>query len=78
MHTLTINVNDSNFERVISFLKSENVDIVEERELNELDIEPISKDDSDYQYILEAREKRANGEKGIPLEDVLKEFGIDK
>ncbi len=73
MHILTINVNDNSFDRVMNFLKNEKVDIVEEKEINKLNIEQISKDDPDYQYILEAKKEN---NKSYSLEEVKKKLGF--
>ena len=41
---------------------------------NYFDIEPIYKDDLDYQIILDRRESRINGEKTYSIDDVINEF----
>ena len=66
---LTIEVKDSVADKVIYLLNNLKNDV---KILNS--IEKIDKNDSDYNYILDARKARLNGEKVYNLEDVIKEF----
>ena len=62
----TINIPDNYINQDIKFIMFPLVD--------DLDIEPISPDDPDYQLIQEAREKRKNGDKLYSLDEVMKNF----
>ena len=66
---LTIEVKDSVADKVIYLLDNLKEDV---KILNS--IEKIDKNDLDYNYILDARKARINGEKVYNLEDVIKEF----
>jgi predicted transcriptional regulator len=44
------------------------------QKINTQEIEIIKEDDSDYNYIVDARKKRENGEKTFSLDDVIEEF----
>ena len=65
----TINIPDNYINQDIKFIMFPLVD--------DLDIEPISPDDPDYQLIQEAREKRKNGDKLYSLDEVMKDFNAN-
>jgi len=65
----TINIPDNYINQDIKFIMFPLVD--------DLDIEPISPDDPDYQLIQEAREKRKNGDKLYSLDEVMKNFNAN-
>ena len=69
--TLTINVEDKNIaNEIMKFLNNFKNKI----DVETLDIETISKDDEDYNYFLDAKEARQNGEKLYSLEEVMAEM----
>lgn len=57
---LTIDVKDSVVDKIMYLLDSlkSDVKIISKTDTNSLDIQPITKDDEDYKYILEGREER--------------------
>ncbi len=73
MREITINVKDSAYEKIIYLLEKlkDDVEIINEKPLN---FEVIKKDDSDYNFIIDARERRKKGEKLYSLDEILKEF----
>ncbi|MEA3522730.1 MAG: hypothetical protein U9R50_07125 [Campylobacterota bacterium] len=60
---LTIDVKDSVVDKVMYLLNSlkSDVKIINKTETNSLDIQAITEDEEDYQYILKGREERKNG-----------------
>jgi len=59
---LTIDVKDSVVDKIMYLLESlkSDVKIINKTETNSLDIQPITKDEEDYQYIVDGREERKN------------------
>ena len=59
---LTIDVKDSAIDKILYFLENlkSDVRILARKESSVLDIQQISKDDEDFQFISEAREERKN------------------
>ena len=57
---LTIDVKDSALDKILYFLENlkSDVTIISKQTNTSLDIEPISKDDEDYKYVIEGREER--------------------
>lgn len=79
MQTLTIRVDESYLEQILAFLQQipkNKREIFQhtKMEIPEIQFEKIDKSDSDYQFILDAKVRRENGEKTFSLESVLKEF----
>jgi len=62
---LTIDIRDSAIDKIMYILDNLKADvkIIKKVDTNSLDIETISKDDSDYQIILNARDDRKNNPK---------------
>jgi len=73
--TVTIDIKDSVADKILYFLESFKNDV---KILNANDtavnIEEISKDDLDYNYIVDARQKRLEGENTYSLDEMMKEF----
>jgi hypothetical protein len=72
---LTIDIKESALEKIMYFLDhlKDDVKIISKStDLNNLEI--INEDDSDFNYVIDAKEARENGEKLYSLEDVIKEF----
>jgi len=70
--TLTIDINDSVADKILYFLENfkNDVKIIKKHTINnDLDIEPLSKDELDYQIILKAREERAKYPQNYIAED---------
>jgi len=59
---LTIDVKDSVIDKIMYLLDSlkSDVKIISKTETNSLDIEPLTKDEEDYKYIVNGREERKN------------------
>ena len=74
---LTIEVRDSVSDKIMYLLKNlkDDVKIIDKKiDMDDLDIEVIDESDPDFIYIQRARERRKNGEKTYPLDEVIKEF----
>jgi len=69
---LTIDVKDSALDKILYFLENLKSDVtIISKQTNTLDIEPISKDDEDYKYVIEGREERKNNPQNYgTLDDV--------
>ena len=79
MQTLTIKVDDDYLGDILTFLKElpkNKLEIFQHKKIELLQpkLEEISSSDPDYNYILDARERRTNGEKIYSLESVLEEL----
>jgi len=57
---LTIDIRESAIDKIMYLLDNlkSDVKIIKKIDTNSLDIQPLSKDDEDYKYILEGREER--------------------
>ena len=57
---LTIDIRESAVDKIMYLLNNlkSDVKIIKKTDTNSLDIQPLSKDDEDYKYILEGREER--------------------
>ena len=74
---LTIEVRDSAYDKIMYLLKNlkDDVRIIDKKiDVDGLDIEVIDEKDADFIYIQRARDRRKNGEKTYPLDEVIKEF----
>lgn len=71
--TLTLDIKDSAFDKIIYFLNHLKDDV---KVINTLDknIEAIEPTDSDYGFITDARARRADGEKCYSLDEIAKEL----
>jgi hypothetical protein len=71
--TLTLDIKDSAFDKIIYFLSHLGDDV---KVVNTLDqnIEAIEPADSDYAFIMDARLRRADGEKCYSLDEITKEL----
>lgn len=70
---LTIDVKDSAIDKIMYLLNNlkSDVKIISKTDINSLDIEILSKDDTDYHYILEGRHERKNSPQNYgSLEDI--------
>ncbi len=74
---VTIDIKDSVADKILYFLHNfkDDVKIIKNKTLEcDLDIEPIGKDDEDYELFLKAKEGRKNGEKIYSLDEIMKEY----
>lgn len=71
---LTIDIRDSAIDKIMYLLDSLKADvkIIKKSDTNSLDIERVSKDDSDYQLILNGRDDRKNNQKNYGSLDDIK------
>ena len=71
--TLTLDIKDSAFDKIIYFLSHLQDDV---RVISTLDknIEAIGLNDQDYGYIADAKARRADGEKCYSLDEIAKEL----
>ena len=70
--TLTIDINDNVADKILYFLENfkNDVKIIKQHPINnDLDIEPLSKDELDYQIIVKAREERSKYPQNYIAED---------
>lgn len=79
MQTLTINIDEGYVGQLIDFLQKipqNKREIFQHTKLDTVSdtFESIEKEDSDCQYILDARIRRENGEKTFSVESVMKEL----
>ena len=68
---LTIDVKDSAIDKIMYFLEhlKDDVKILSKIPSSDINIETIGEDDPDFQYIKEARDRRAKGEKTYSLDE---------
>ena len=74
---LTIEVRDSAYDKIMYLLKNlkDDVKIIDKKiDKDDLDLEVIDENNPDFAYIQKARDRRKNGEKTYPLDEVIKEF----
>jgi len=73
---LTIDVKSNAIDKILYFLEhlKDDVTIIRQATGENMDIEIIQEDDLDYGYVLDARERRKNGEKRYAIDEVMKEF----
>jgi len=73
MQTVTIEIKESAIEKVMYLLEHLKDDV---RIINndDIELEVIDKNDSDYKYILTGRERRENGEKIYSVNEVMKDY----
>jgi len=71
---LTIDIRDSAIDKIMYILDSLKADvkIIKKSDTNSLDIERVSKNDSDYQLILSGRDDRKNNPKNYGSLDDIK------
>ncbi len=71
---LTIDIRDSAIDKIMYILDSLKADvkIIKKSDANSLDIERVSKDDLDYQLILNGRDERKNNPKNYGSLDDIK------
>lgn len=71
---LTIDIRDSAIDKIMYILDSLKADvkIIKKSDTNSLDIERVSKNDSDYQLILNGRDDRKNNLKNYGSLDDIK------
>ena len=72
---ITLDIKDTAYDKMVYFLNNfmkNDVKIIDSSE--SIDMQSIKENDSDYKYILDAREARKNGEKTYSIDDVIKEF----
>jgi len=73
--TIIIDVKDSVADKILYFLESFQKDLkIIKKDDSPIVLEEISEDETDYNYIVQGRQKRLNGEKTYSLDEVIKEF----
>ena len=72
--TLTINIRDNAVSQVMYLLKNLQKDVKIIDSDFGMDIEKIQEDDPDFQYIIDARNARKNGERTYSLDEIMAEF----
>jgi len=72
--TLTINIRDNAVSQVMYLLKNLQKDVKIIDSDFGMDIEKIQEDDPDFQYIIDARNARKNGERTYSLDEIMTEF----
>ena len=73
MQTVTIKIKESAIEKVMYLLEhlKDDVRIIEK---DDIELEIIDKNDSDFKYIVEGRKRRENGEKTYSVNEVIKDY----
>lgn len=75
MHNLSIEVSNNAYEHLMCFLSNlkDDVSIIKDEEQT-LEIDEVAENDSDYNYILDARVARVDGEATYSIDEVIKEY----
>ena len=71
---ITLDIKDSALDKILYFLEhlKDDVKIISHQDTPKLEI--IDKSDPDFQYIIEARQRRDNGEKTYTIDEMIQEF----
>ena len=71
---ITLDIKDSALDKILYFLEHlrDDVKIIAKQDTSRLEI--IDKNDPDFQYIIEAQQRRDEGEKIYSLNEILQEY----
>ncbi|MEA2111471.1 MAG: hypothetical protein U9P71_05430 [Campylobacterota bacterium] len=73
---LTLDIKDSAIDKILYFLEhlKDDVTIINKLSSDSLEIEPITQDDPDYLYVVDAKKRRSEGEKTYTIDEIIKDF----